>query len=550
MKILSFSSSGSIRLDFTAGLTTAIVSLPMALAFGLASGAGAQAGLYGAVLVGFFAACFGSSTRLISEPTGPMTLMFATVLSGLVAANPEQGVAMAFTVVMVAGLVQLLLGALKLGHFITLMPYSVISGFMSGIGVLLILLQLPGFLGQASPGGGAVGILMALPFLLENWQPLETLLAAVSLGLLFCWPAKWSRRVPAALVAVGVAVLLARWLPGGEVLRRIGRVPAGLPQLQLPTFTMAQLSQILLNGFVLGLLGSVDALLTAMIADSLTREEHDSNRELMGQGVANLVSGLLGGLPGAGATMGTVVNIQAGSRGRRSGMIRAGLLVLPLLGAGPLLQHIPLAVLSAITLKVGVDILDWSFMKKIHRVSGSSTFMMWTVLLLTVFVDVILAVGVGVFVANLLTIKRLSDLQSRNVRRLSGGDAERVLSARERELLNQAGESLHFFYLNGPMIFGVAKAISREHAALRSARGLVIDLTEVPLLGVTVGLAIENLIADARGMGIPVWVAGGADKVRGRLQAICGPEPGALQFCENREAALEAAVAQRHSQAA
>ncbi len=504
--------------DFAGGLTTAIVSLPMALAFGVASGLGPQAGLTGAVFVGLFAALFGSSSRLISEPTGPMTVVMTAVLSSLAAQYPEDAPAMAFTVVMIAGLVQIAIGKLKLGQFITLMPYAVISGFMSGIGVLLILMQLPPFLGSASPGGGAVGVLKALPHLLQNPNFSEIGLAILALAILWFWPSRWRKRLPPHLFALILCTTLGIFWIGTDNLRILGEIPTGLPRLRLSVFSYTQLSQILLDGLILGLLGCIDTLLTAMISDSLTREEHDSNRELTGQGIANLLSGLFGGLPGAGATMGTVVNIQTGAKSPAAGVIRALLLLVVLLGAAPLLAPVPMAVLAAIAVKVGFDILDWSFMKRAHRVSTSSTCMMYGVLLLTVFVDLIVAVGVGVFIANILTIKRLSDLHSRSVSTFSTPDAGLQLQPEEKEIMQTIGEQVVLFHMSGPMIFGVAKAIAREHAAMKRAKALVLDLSDVPLLGVTVCLAIENMVLDALAQNARVWVVGARGNTRTRLE--------------------------------
>ena len=527
--------------DFAGGLTTAIISLPLALAFGVASGAGAQAGLVGAIVVGFFAAIFGSSTRLISEPTGPMTVIMTSVIASTTAAYPEQGLAMAFTMVMLAGVIQILIGALKLGKFITLMPYSVISGFMSGIGVLLVLMQLPSFLGVENPGGGAIGVVRALPELFSNALLPELGLGIFSLAILFGMPGTWRKRCPPQLLALVAGTLVSLILFGQEGVRRIGEIPMGLPSIQIPVFSPEMWSRILLDALVLGVLGCIDSLLTAMIADSLTREYHDSDKELIAQGTGNLFSGLLGGLPGAGATMGTVVNIQTGAKTNLAGVIRAALLFTLLLGAAPLVGPIPMAVLAAIALKVGVDILDWSFMQRVHQFSRSSTYMMYGVLLLTVFVDLIMAVGIGVFVANLLTIKRLSDLSAKEVRTIGLNEVGQELPPDEQELMQRAKGKILLFQLNGPMIFGVAKAIAREHAAMQHAKVLVVDLHNVPLLGVTVALALENMVLDAVSSGARVYVVGPRDRARERLNDFGFFELDGLEEVAERKEALEKA---------
>lgn len=526
--------------DLAGGITTAIISLPLALAFGVASGAGPQAGLYGAVIVGFFAPLFGSCTRLISEPTGPMTVIMTTVVTTMVADAPskEQGLAMAFTVVMLAGLFQILIGTLKLGKFITLMPYGVISGFMSGIGVLLIIMQIPSFMGVDNPGGGAIGVLRSFPDILAASKPAEIGLGLVAFALLWVVPASWRKKCPPQLLALLVATGISLLFMEQETVRRIGLIPTGLPELQLPTFSRDMLSRILMDALVLGVLGSIDTLLTAMIADSLTREYHDSDRELVGQGIGNILSGICGGLPGAGATMGTVVNIQIGAKSIMAGLIRAVLLLTIVLGAAPLTSPIPMAVLAAIALKVGIDILDWSFMQRVPRLSRSSTFMMYAVLLLTVFVDLIVAVGVGVFIANLLTIKRLSDLQSEDVRTIGLREAGETLPPDEQELMEQSEGKVLLFQLNGPMIFGVAKAIAREHAAMQHAKVLVLDLHNVPLLGVTVCLSLENVVLDAFSSGVKVMVAGAEGRTRDRLEKFGFFEHEGLEDFPDRPSAL------------
>ncbi|MFN6308903.1 MAG: SulP family inorganic anion transporter [Microcystis sp.] len=510
----------NLRGDIFGGLTAAIVSLPLALAFGVASGAGAIAGLYGAVCVGFFAALFGGTPTLISEPTGPMTVVMTAIVASLTARNPELGLPMAFTVVMLAGIFQILFGIFKMGKYITLMPYSVISGFMSGIGVILIILQIPPFLGQAAPKGGVLGTVQKIPELLSNINPPEAILGAITLAIIFLMPSKFKRFVPPQLLALVIGTLISLFFFQGAEIRRIGDIPVGLPTLQMPTFSAAQMITMLVDGAVLGMLGCIDTLLTAVIADSLTRTEHKSNKELIGQGIGNLVSGICGGLPGAGATMGTVVNIQTGATTALSGITRALILLVVVLWAAGLTKSIPMAVLAGIALKVGIDILDWSFLKRSHKISLKGTLIMYGVLLLTVFVDLIVAVGVGVFIANILTIDRLSELQAQEVKTITDNDDEILLNPEEKRLLNQANGRIILFYLSGPMIFGVSKAIAREHTAMKEADVLILDLSDVPLLGVTASLAIENAIKDAIDKGLQVFIVGATSKIQHRLERL------------------------------
>ena len=530
--------------DLFGGLTAAIVSLPLALAFGVASGAGPVAGLYGAVCVGFFAALFGGTPTLISEPTGPMTVVMTAIVSSMTANNPDNGLAMAFTVVMLAGVFQILFGIFKLGKYITLMPYSVISGFMSGIGVILILLQIAPFLGQPNPKGGVLGMVQALPELLSKINPVETSLGCMTLAIIFLIPSQYKRFAPPQLVALVVVTIVSLVFFGDDNIRRIGEIPMGLPTLQMPTFKASQITVMLVNGVMLGMLGCIDTLLTAVIADSLTRTEHKSDKELIGQGIGNIVSGLCGGLPGAGATMGTVVNIQTGARTALSGITRALILLVVVLWGSSLTQSIPMAVLAGIALKVGIDILDWSFLKRAHQVSLKGALIMYGVMFLTVFVDLIIAVGVGVFIANILTIERLSQLQAQDVKTITDADDAIVLNDEEKALFDQANGRVVLFYLSGPMIFGVSKAIAREHSAMADSDVLILDISDVPMLGVTASLAIENAIKDAYEQGRKILIVGASGKVKRRLEKL-----GVLNFVSrehwfmNRAEALTRALA-------
>lgn len=510
----------NLKGDIFGGLTAAIVSLPIALAFGVASGAGPVAGLYGAVCVGFFAALFGGTPTLISEPTGPMTVVMTTIVTSMVAANgQEKGLAMAFTVVMLAGIFQIIFGVFKLGKYITLMPYSVISGFMSGIGVIMIILQIGPLLGHPTRGG-VIGTLTNLPTIITNIKLPEATLGVLTLAILFLMPAKFKRVVPPQLLALVVGTIVSLVLFPNVEIRRIGEIPMGLPKLQMPVFTPAQLQTMIIDGVMLGMLGCIDTLLTSVIADSLTRTHHNSDKELIGQGIGNLVSGICGGLPGAGATMGTVVNIQTGARTALSGLTRAIILLVVILWAAGLTKNIPMAVLAGIALKVGIDILDWSFLKRAHQISLKGSLIMYGVILLTVFVDLIVAVGVGIFIANILTIQNLSEVQSKDVKAITDADDAIILSDEEKELLERGKGRILLFYLSGPMIFGVSKAIAREQAVVQNYEILILDLSDVPLLGVTSSLAIENAIKDACEQGRQVFIVGATGKTYSRLQRL------------------------------
>ena len=513
----------NVRGDILGGLTAAVVALPMALAFGIASGAGASAGLWGAILVGFFAALFGGTPSLISEPTGPMTVIITAVIAETTASDPENGLAMAFTVVMLAGLFQIGFGLLKLGRYITMLPYNVISGFMTGIGVILIFMQTAPFLGQETPGGGVIGVIKSLPTLIANLSPWETALGTLTLAILFLYPNSLKKVVPPQLVALVIGTLVSLTLLQNIDIRTIatiGEITPGLPDFQLPTFTPGNLRLMFVNAMILGMVGSIDCLLTCLVSDSLTRSQHKSNKELIGQGVANLITGLCGGIAGSGATTATVVNIQGGGRTALSGLSRALILFVVVLWAAPLTSGIPLAVLAGIVLKVGIDIIDWGFLKRVHRISWKAAGIVYSVVALTVFVDLMVAVAVGVFIANILTIARLDELQSESVKAITDADDQIVMTPEEQQVLDLANGRMLLFHLSGPMIFGVAKAISREHDAMGKYDVLIVDLGEVPVLGVTSSLAIENAIQEATEDGREVIVVGATGKVKSRLETL------------------------------
>ena len=533
-----------IRGDIFGGVTAAVIALPMALAFGVASGAGAEAGLYGAILVGLFASLFGGSPTLISEPTGPMTVVFTAVIAKLIAADPVNGMAMAFTVVIMAGLFQILFGTMRLGKYITRMPYTVISGFMSGIGIILIILQFGPLLGQPAPSGGVIGILQNIPALLGGIRMDEFALGLLTVAILFFMPARFGRYLPPQLVALLVGTIVSVLLFANDDIRRIGEIPTGLPELRMPFFSIEQWQIILLDSVVLGLLGCIDALLTSVVADSLTRTQHNSNKELIGQGIGNVMSGLFGGLPGAGATMGTVVNIQAGARTALSGLVRASILLIVVLWAAGLTAVIPLAVLAGIALKVGINIIDWRFLKRAHLISGKGAMITYGVITLTVFVDLIVAVGIGLFVANVMTITRLSELQADDVKAVTDPDeTDLELTQYERDLLKMAKGKLMLLHLKGTMIFGASRAISRKNSAVEDCQALIIDITDLVHLGVSSALVLEEAILDMLKAGRAVYVVGAQEQPRRRLEKM-----GVLQqlpqknLINQRAVALEQAI--------
>ena len=394
----------TFRGDVFGGITAAVVGLPVALAFGVASGLGALAGIYGAIAVGFFAAVFGGTRSQISGPTGPMAVAMAVVVT-----THASNIAEAFTIAIMAGFIQILLGLFRIGRFVAFTPYSVISGFMSGIGVIIILLQTLPFMGSAVSTGGPLGAVRSWPAAIQGINFEALAIAAVTLAVGVLWPRQVRKYMPSTLAALIAGTLLGvLWLTNTPV---IGEVPTGIPMPRMPDLSVHTLTNAVQPALTIALLGSIDSLLTSLIADSLTRTRHNANRELVGQGIGNAVAGFVWGLPGAGATMGTVVNIRAGGRTRMSGVLRAAILLALVMGLGKYVEAIPHAVLAGILIKVGWDIIDWRFLTRLHHVQREHLMVMLITMGLTVFLDLVTAVAIGLIAAGMASSRQFERLE-------------------------------------------------------------------------------------------------------------------------------------------
>jgi SulP family sulfate permease len=539
----------NIRGDIFGGLTAAVVALPLALAFGVASGAGAIAGLYGAIFVGFFAALFGGTPSQVSGPTGPMTVVMAATVTQF-AHEP----AMAFTVVMMGGALQLVFGLFRLGRFVTFVPFKVISGFMSGIGCIIIFIQMAPLLGHASSTKGVLSALAALPAqvtatLADLFAGRMTtlsealILGVVALVIVMAMPARLQRWAPAPLVALIVATLLGvSLLPHAPV---IGEIPRGVPKPILPTFSLAALPSMIQSALILALLGSIDSLLTSLIADNVTRTRHKSDRELVGQGIGNIIAGIFGGIPGAGATMRTVINVRAGGRTPLSGALHSVVLLALVLGLAPLAEQIPLAVLAGILLKVGLDIIDWNFLRRLRRAPPSSVLVMLTVLVLTVVSDLVTAVGVGIIMASLISASELSKHQLDQLELVASdsGETSRISDA-ERDLIARSHGQILLIRLSGPFSFCSANEITgRLGQSGMDYHAVVFDFTEVPMIDVSIAIAVEGAIRHTADRGATVILAGLGGKAvdlldRMKVLALVPPERRHVE----RKAALEQAL--------
>ena len=394
----------TLRGDVLGGVTAAVVGLPVALAFGLAAGLGPAAGIYGAISVGFFTAVFGGTRSLISGPTGSMTVAMAVIV-----AAHASNIGEAFTIVILAGLIQILFGLLRIGRYVTYTPYSVISGFMTGVGVIIILVQILPFLGAPVPAGGTMATLRGFSGVLDHFEVSALAIAAVTLAVALGWPKRFDRNLPSTLVALAVGTLLGVfWLTDAPV---IGNVPTDLPTFQLPELSAGAIGRAIQPAMVIALVGSVDTLLTALVGDSMTRTRHDPDRELLAQGLGNVVTGFIRGLPGSGATPSTVANIRAGGWTFVSGVIAVAILLVMVLGLGSYVAMIPNAVLAGILVKVALDTIDWRFVTRMHRVQREHLVVMLLTFGLTVFLDLVSAVAVGMIAAAVTNARQFERLE-------------------------------------------------------------------------------------------------------------------------------------------
>ena len=394
----------TFRGDFFGGLASTLVTLPVALAFGIASGLGAAAGLYGAIAVGFLASVFGGTKSQISGPTPLMTVAMAVIVTTHASTLTE-----ALTIVVLAGALQVLLGIFKVGRYVAYTPVVVTSGLMSGIGIIIMLIQVLPFLGAPISPEGPMGTVRDLPAALGgiNTSALTIALATLAIGIF--WPTRLSRLLPSPIVGLVVGTLLGMlWLTDAPI---IGHIPSGLPALQFALPSAGFLISVIEPAIILSLLGSVDSLLTSLVADSLTGTRHNPNKELVGQGLGNIVAGLCGGLPGAGARIRTATNIRAGGSTRISGILPAVLLLLLLVGPGRFIEPIPHAALAGILMKIGWDVIDWRLLLRIHRIQRHHLFIMLMTLSLTVLVDLVTAVAICLIAAGMTHARRLEGLE-------------------------------------------------------------------------------------------------------------------------------------------
>ena len=565
--------------DFFGGLTAGIVALPLALAFGVSSGLGPSAGLYGAIFVSFFAALFGGTDNQISGPTAPMTAVSMVVIGGLIAIN-DGDVAKALpailTIFILSGLMQICLGVIGFGKYIKYIPYPVVSGFMTAIGVIIIITQIapavgyypsedPDFVSNFKPiaeekilsniidedikgssfvleeitetikrtqnipeqdilkesraiaGSESSGVVGSLKFLsnsLSNINLLELLLALGTIIIIYGF-----KLITKAIPSTLVALLIMSSIAVGFNLdyRAIETIPSGLPTPNLSIFTEFSFTSItpyIFTALTLALLGAIDSLLTSVVADNMTKTKHKPNKELIGQGIGNTIGALFGGIPGAGATIRTVVNINAGGKTRISGMMAGIILLIILLALGPIASMIPAAVLAGILITVGFGVMDYKGLKAIPYMPRAEVSIMIIVLVLSSVWNLVYAVGIGLVIASLMFMKKIGDLTAEN---------SSVIPLKEVPWKDEKNVPKNVFikHVEGPLFFGstsefqqLAKQIPNDSSII------IIRLGKMPYIDQSGLYAMEDVLVDLVSNDKKVLIVGLIEQPKYMLERI------------------------------
>ncbi len=556
--------------DLFGGITAGIVALPLALAFGLQSGLGAAAGLYGAIFISFFAALFGGTNTQISGPTAPMTAISMVVIAGILAVNEgdmSRALPAILMVFILAGLMQIGLGALKVGSYIRYIPYPVVSGFMTGIGVIIIITQILPIIGYypkedldyvnrfkpqaeellmerilreeaaeeilvledfketvrragnittheikqeaevlaANESSGVIGAISVFPKAFKNINNIDLILGLATIIIIYGFK-RITTVVPSNLVALLVVSGVAfAFIPE---YRAIGDIPSGFPGFKLQIIKSLQWGQIspyIFTAATLAALGAIDSLLTSVVADNMTKTKHDPNKELVGQGIGNAIAGFFGGIPGAGATIRTVVNIEAGGKTKLSGMIAGLLMLVILLSLGPLASKIPAAVLAGILVTVGIGVMDYKGIKHLRILALDEVLVMIMVLGLTVFVGLIQAVAAGLILSSILFMKKISDVVEHRAKTAPLRDFSREMPwTDEGNIIDRVGDKVFIKHLDGPLFFGFASRFKDMLRALPEVEVVIIRMDKVPYIDQSGLYAMEDAIMDLQSQGIKV----------------------------------------------
>ena len=519
-----------LRGDLFGGVTAGIVALPLALAFGAQTELGAIAGLYGAIALGFFAALLGGTPVQISGPTAPMTVVSAVIIAESVqkAGSVQEAIPLVLAVFFVSGVLQILMGVFRIGKYIRYIPYPVVSGFMSGIGVIIIIGQIFPLFGAMTPTGGSLAVLKSLDDLpgAIDWD--AVILSIVAVLLVYFSP-RLIKVIPGTLIALlGVSILGYLVFRGDVSLisdSSGGKMPSGIPALHLdmfaPLLVPANWKLILEYAATLAALGAIDTLLTSVVADNITKTKHNSNQELIGQGIGNIAAAFIAGLPGAGATMRTVINANSGGKTKLSGVIAALLLLAILLGLGPLVGQVPNAVLAGILLTVGISIIDYKGIRNMRVIPRADAVVMIAVLLLTVFIGLLEAVAIGMLLSSILFMKTISDVvEHRHVSAPLTSYSSEIPWNDEIGLLEKVGDKVYIKHLDGPLFFGFASRFQEMSKVMPGVKVVVFRMKKVPYIDQSGMLAMEEAVLDLQRQNITVAMTGLQAQPKAMLEGI------------------------------
>jgi len=500
--------------DALGGTTAMFVALPLAVAYGVVSGLGAAAGLYGAVAVGLFTALFGGTSTQISGPTAPMAIIMAVIVT-----DYSNTLSEALLIVMLAGVLQMVIGLLRLGRFVAYTPYTVVASFMTAIGILVMAIQVLPLLGSAPASGGVIGMLSGLPDALRTVNYSALAIGCATLGVAITWPSRLHRYLPRTLAGLAAGTALGvLWLGDAPVL---GPVPTTLmvPDLTLPSINF--LLDALQPALLLASIGSIVSLLTALAADSLTRTSHDPERELVSQGLGNLAAGLIGGLPGAGTPVYTVANIRAGGRTRVSGLICALLLLALLLGLAPYADPIPLAALAGVLFKVGWDLVDWSLLMRLRKLRGEYAVTIVVTTLIAVFIGPIMAVVLGMIISFLAGALRVGQLELDSVISVPLLDSVFLYDDDEPEDADPFSARVGMLVLKGNLTVASSKKLVRIISIdLLEHEVVILDFAGVTFMDDSAATVVRQLIDLAANEGTPTIVTGSSGDIAETLDAF------------------------------
>ena len=498
----------SWKADVIAGLTVGVVALPLALAFGITTGLGADAGLITAIVAGLVAAVFGGSNVQVSGPTGAMTVVLVPIVT-------RYGAEAVVVVSMLAGVFLIAAAVAHLGRYIAFIPWPVVEGFTIGIAVIIFLQQVPSALGVHKPRGDNTAVVAAKAVVVafgggsSQAIGVVVLVAAIMIGT-----PRVRRSLPASLIAVAVATIVAQ--VSSLDVARIGSLPSSLPMPSLPSTSVAQIKDLLSAGIAVALLAAIESLLSARVADGMSDSaRHDPDRELFGQGLANMVSPLFGGMPATGAIARTAVNVRAGARTRVASVTHAVVLVLVVFFGGALVSRIPLAALAGVLMVTAIRMVEIHNVRAVMRATRSDALVLVLTATATIAFDLIVAVEIGVAVAVLLALRHVARNSGAEIERLSLD--ETVTDGEEALLLH---EHIVVYRLDGSLFFGAAQWFLTELTAVSDVKIVILRLSQIQTLDATGAQALGEIVAELESRGITVLLQGARPRHRRVLQAV------------------------------